>query len=154
MRLRQAFRLWARLPRRISSPVFALGSALLLAVVAATQWRAFHKAARHQHWQVVEFVRGVPEATWVAAVQTGTLGYFHDRTLNLDGKVNPEALTALLEGEAAWHRYIANGKAEYVIDWVGIARFAVDHPDAYGGKMEVLIEDDHQNLAVLRRVPQ
>jgi hypothetical protein len=32
-----------------------------------------------------------PEAT-VAAGQTGTLGYFRDRVLNLDGKVNGEAL--------------------------------------------------------------
>lgn len=34
----------------------------------------------------------VPAAAKVAAGQSGTLGYFRDRVVNLDGKVNPEAL--------------------------------------------------------------
>jgi hypothetical protein len=34
----------------------------------------------------------VPAEEWVAAGQTGTLAYFRDRTLNLDGKVNGAAL--------------------------------------------------------------
>ena len=35
---------------------------------------------------------GVPDGEVVAAGQSGTLGYFRDNVLNLDGKVNPEAL--------------------------------------------------------------
>ena len=125
---------------------------VVVAVVAATNWRAFQIGARHQHWQVVEFARELPASTWVSAVQTGTLGFFHDRTLNLDGKVNPEALAALLRGESAWHRYIADSPADYVIDWVGMARFPIDHPDEYRGKFVVKIEDFERNLAVLERV--
>lgn len=34
----------------------------------------------------------VPAAATVAAGQSGTLGYFRERVVNLDGKVNPEAL--------------------------------------------------------------
>jgi hypothetical protein len=34
----------------------------------------------------------VSDSETVAAYQTGTLGYFRDHVLNLDGKVNPEAL--------------------------------------------------------------
>lgn len=35
----------------------------------------------------------VPESDVVAAKQTGTIGFFRERVVNLDGKVNPEALT-------------------------------------------------------------
>ena len=34
----------------------------------------------------------VPENAWVAAGQSGTLGYFRNHVINLDGKVNPVAL--------------------------------------------------------------
>jgi hypothetical protein len=34
----------------------------------------------------------VPDEEYVAAANSGTLGYFRDRVVNLDGKVNPDAL--------------------------------------------------------------
>ncbi len=34
----------------------------------------------------------VPPTEWVAGFQTGTLGYYRDNVLNLDGKVNPRAV--------------------------------------------------------------
>lgn len=34
----------------------------------------------------------VPQLEWVAAFQTGTLGYYRNNVLNLDGKVNPKAV--------------------------------------------------------------
>ncbi len=146
--------LWTRLPARTRVPAFAAFALGLLALVGATQWRAFQQMARHQHWQVVEFVRDhpVPETTWVMAVQTGTLGFFHDRTINLDGKVNPAALRALLQSDEAFHEYIAGNEAEYLIDWYGMADFVRDHPQQYAGRMEVLVRDPERNLGVLRRV--
>jgi len=34
----------------------------------------------------------VPDEEYVAAANSGTLGYFRERVVNLDGKVNPDAL--------------------------------------------------------------
>jgi hypothetical protein len=43
-------------------------------------------------WDQVELVRAhVPAEEWVAAGQSGTLGFFRAHVLNMDGKVNPEA---------------------------------------------------------------
>ncbi|NJN67317.1 MAG: hypothetical protein HC884_11700 [Chloroflexaceae bacterium] len=42
--------------------------------------------------QIPLIERYVPDGDDIAAFESGTLGYFHDRTINLDGKVNPEVL--------------------------------------------------------------
>ena len=41
--------------------------------------------------QVALVEKHVPAGEWVGAPQSGTLGYFRDNVLNLDGKLNPEA---------------------------------------------------------------
>lgn len=51
----------------------------------------------------------------VGAAQTGTLGYFWRSAVNLDGKVNYEALHALEEGGIG--NYIIDKDIEYLIDW-------------------------------------
>jgi hypothetical protein len=57
--------------------------------------------------------RWVPPNEWVAALQTGTLGYFRDRVLNLDGKVNPEALHRRRD---IW-RYLDEQGIRWICDW-------------------------------------
>jgi hypothetical protein len=64
------------------------------------------------HWGWVE--ANLPESTWVAAAQSGTLGYFHDRTINTDGKVNTELFTVRLGG---FGKYLANRNIDYFIEW-------------------------------------
>ena len=107
------------------------------------------------HFQVVDWVtENVPETTWVGAVQTGTLGYWHDRTINLDGKVNPQALQALLE-EGHVLNYVLRSPIEYVADWVGIAKWVTTGNlgvTAFSNDFRVVVENEEQNLAVLRRV--
>src|SRR5262249_16444442 len=69
--------------------------ALVALLVVGLDLRLYLRGTNQGHFQVVEWVeRNVPDDVWVGAVQTGTLGFFHDRTLNLDGKVNPDALKA------------------------------------------------------------
>lgn len=51
----------------------------------------------------------------VGAAQTGTLGYFWRSAVNLDGKVNHEALAALRGGRIG--NYILDKEIEYLIDW-------------------------------------
>ncbi len=121
-----------------------------LALSAALLVRPFLPGADGQgHFQVVDWVEAnVPEDTWIAAVQTGTLGYWHDRTINLDGKVNPEAL-AVLRTEGNVLNYVRDSKIQYVADWEGIAEWV--ERDNFGEAFEVVAHDPVANLAVLRR---
>lgn len=105
----------------------------------------------HEHFQVVRYVQqNVPDEAWVGAPQTGTLGYWHDRTINLDGKVNPEALNTLLtEGHIL--NYVVASEITYLADWVGLAGW-MQRPEAnFAQLFELVVEDAEANLAVLRR---
>lgn len=106
------------------------------------------------HFQVVGWVQeNVPEAAWVGAVQTGTLGYWHDRTINLDGKVNPTALQAL-QDEGNVLNYILNSPIEYIADWSGIADWTTTGNQGnieFSNSFDVVVEDEVRNLAVLKR---
>lgn len=101
------------------------------------------------HFQVVEWVdRNVSDDNWVGAVQTGTLGYWHDRTINLDGKVNPDALQARRERGNVLD-YVVASEISYLADWVGIANWV--EQGGFGEHFEVVVEDRSSNLSVLRR---
>lgn len=74
----------------------------------------------------------VPSGAWVAALQTGTLGYFRDRVLNLDGKVNPEALR---RRDDIW-RYLDERGVGWLCDWPEIFRpFFGSRPEANGWEL-------------------
>jgi hypothetical protein len=113
---------------------------------------SYAKGQSHMHRQVVDWVRGhVPDSVWVGAPQTGTLGYFHDRTINLDGKVNPAALRVLLQ-EGHILNYVAASKIDYIVDWVGMADWpSLGLSPAFEQQFEVVVRDPERNLAALRR---
>jgi hypothetical protein len=78
--------------RRWAPPLAAaasLASAVLLAL-AWTGWSPFGASAHHEQVALVE--AHVPPDATVAAGQSGTLGFLRARVVNVDGKVNPEAL--------------------------------------------------------------
>ncbi|MEM6973143.1 MAG: hypothetical protein AAF577_10090 [Pseudomonadota bacterium] len=103
------------------------------------------------HFQVVDWVDdNLPDETWVAAVQTGTLGYWHDRTINLDGKVNPAALIARRERGNVLG-YLVASEIDYIADWHGIAAWSELTDDGFSESFELLVDQPAQNLAVLRR---
>jgi hypothetical protein len=119
---------------------------LLVLGLHARIWR---NGTNNGHFQIVEWVHAnVPDDVWVAAIQTGTLGYFHDRTRNLDGKVSPEALAARLEGRT--FRYVLDKRVAYVTDWVGIESWVKDSELTPYFAVRVL--DPERNLVVLERV--
>lgn len=139
--------------RRVApaAPRLAVAAAALLWLLpAAAHWRYYRRALPHAHFQVVRWVEShVPSSAAVGAVQSGTLGYFHDRTVNLDGKVNPEALRAR---EA--HRipfYIVESDIQYLADWAFMAEWH-DLLPVIGEHFEVLVDDPARNLGVLGRV--
>ena len=60
----------------------------------------------------------VPPHDYVAAAQSGTLGFFRDRVVNVDGKVNPEALKHQKDMRA----YLRSRQVLWFCDWDGYCR--------------------------------
>jgi hypothetical protein len=139
---------WRAGPARRRPRLRLAGALLAAALLVGLHVRIYMRGTQHLHFHVVEWVQEhVPPEVWVAAVQTGTLGFFHDRTLNLDGKVNPEALRARKEGRIP--AYVLEKDVQYLVDWAGLADWA-RLPDLEP-RFELLLRDDVRNIAVLRR---
>jgi hypothetical protein len=120
----------------------------ILGVIFLGNIREYHRGSSHMHFHVKGWIdNNVPEDVWVGAIQTGTIGFFHERTLNLDGKVNPEALKANLARRLP--QYVIDSPIQYIADWVGIADWG--RPSYLGKHFEVIVNDKEANLAVLRR---
>ncbi len=130
---------------------FAPAAAVALcALVLALDLRLYRNGASHMHFQVIDWVQAnVPDDAWVAAPQTGTLGFFHDRTINLDGKVNPAALAARKSDGETTRYYLEQRQIAYLADWHGIAAWAKDPRVA--SEFELIVDDPARDLAVLRR---
>lgn len=123
----------------------------LVVLIAGLNARTYLGGTDHMHFEIVQWVEdNVPEDAWIGAVQTGTLGYFHDRTINLDGKVNPEALQARIDKRV--FDYVVERRLEYLVDWVGMAHWGDDSP-LMRKHYDVLVEDSQRNLGVLRLKP-
>jgi 4-amino-4-deoxy-L-arabinose transferase-like glycosyltransferase len=135
---------------RPAAPVGLAVAALALAV--ALNARQLWPGVRAQgHFQVVDWVaQNVAPDTWVGAVQTGTLGYWHDRTINLDGKVNPEALR-IRRATGDVRLYVVDSPIEVLADWVGIATWVETGGEDFVEAFELVVADEAANLAVLRR---
>jgi len=141
-------RLWHAQPRVLPRPELVSIGLLAALWLLAVDTRLYLHGTSHEHFQVVDWVEhNVPDNTWVAAVQSGTLGYYHDRTINLDGKVNPQALAARRTNTIP--QYVADGPARYIVDWAGLIRWQ-DIP-AIDAHFELIEHDASGNLAVFRR---
>jgi len=133
---------------RVPRPLVWVASAALLVMLAAYSVRLYARGEQHEHGQVIDWVaEHVAPEVWVGAVQTGTLGFFHDRTLNLDGKVSPIALEYRRRDEIPL--YVVESEIDYLVDWAGIASWMGKPP--LGEHFELLLEDQDRDLAVLRR---
>lgn len=145
-----AFRLATSAARRGFSALPLAAVAAMALVVVGLNYRSYERGPAHGHRQVIEWAAAnVPEDAWVGAIQTGTLGFFHDKTYNLDGKVNAEALEAKLEGGIGIPQYVVDNEIRYLIDWAGISKFAELSPIAE--HYELIVLDHQRNLAVLAR---
>ena len=60
----------------------------------------------------------IPPTALVGAFQSGVIGYFNENIINLDGKVNSDALDALRKGQI--NSYIMERGIDFVVDWDGI----------------------------------
>ena len=141
-------RLWVRAGSPSPRLAQAAGLSLILAMSIGLDVRAHRRGMNNGHFQAVEWIeQNVPDDVWVAAVQTGTIGFFHDKTYNLDGKVSPPALEARLEDRI--FDYVLERPIRYLIDWAGIAGWVED--ERMAPHFELVLVDQERNLAVLRR---
>lgn len=140
-------RLWSARGRWASLVVAA--SCVTVLAMTFVSARQYAKGNEHPHFQVVDWVRAhVPEHVWVGAIQTGTLGFFHDRTVNLDGKVNVAAFEALVEKREGEY-VVYDTKIEFLADWIGMRDWL--RKPVIAENFVVVVEDEERNLAVLRR---
>lgn len=124
------------------------GLALILSVLLLIRL-ALPGQKEQGHFQIVNWVNNnLPAETWAGAPQTGTLGYWHDRTINLDGKTNPAALEALLADRHL--PYVIESPVDVIADWNGITGWVTDNPD-FARHFEIIVDDPEHNLGVLRR---
>ena len=128
----------ARLPLR-RAPLLALALPLLVTPALSANTAAWRGSLTHfgtiMFWDQVALVRAhVPEGEWVAAGQSGTLGFFRPHVLNMDGKVNPQAqaqagrATGYLKGKGVrwfadweWYAHRALGPEPEREGWVRVA---------------------------------
>jgi hypothetical protein len=123
---------------------------LLLAVCALLDARLYAEGEHHSHWSQVTFTREhVPPGQWVGALQSGAVGFFHDRTLNLDGKVNPEALAARRAGRMV--AYVLDSPIDWIVDFPPLRSFA--ELPAIRHRFRVVLNAPERKLFVLRRLP-
>jgi len=141
-----------------------VGSAAALAWVVlagVADIRFVQRAGQHPHMHVVRWVQAnVADEEWVAAPQSGTVGYFHDRTINLDGKTNPAALRARDE-RRLFHYVVDDTPARYIVDWYGLSRWMDQgasvtddrDPGILPTHFRYRVKDPRRNLVVLERLP-
>lgn len=116
--------------------------AVLLAL-AWIGWSPFGASAHHE--QVAMVAEHVPPDAKVAAGQSGTLGFLRDRVVNVDGKVNPEAL--------AWRGRMWEYLDKRGIEWFADSTWYVElylglDPDSVGWRLVAQSGD----FTVYRRV--
>jgi hypothetical protein len=135
-----------KVPRPLWIPVVVIG----LAAVLAQQAVIFVRESRHPYssWPAVAWVeRNVPDEVWVGAAQSGTLGFFHDRTLNFDGKVDPYSLRARLENRL--FDYIEKSSAQALVDWNCFKKW--NEMPAIRRSFDLVVDSPETNLAVFLR---
>jgi hypothetical protein len=99
-------RVGKKVPLVMNTLALGLGVALLLVIYSLHSGQIQNQFINHQ---LPLINADVPAEAKVASFQTGTLGYFRDNVVNLDGKVNPKAieyrgnlLSYLRENRIAW----------------------------------------------------
>jgi hypothetical protein len=102
------------------------GAASLLCLIGWSIAVAAPDARPYQH-QVALVDRHVPPDERIAAFQSGTLGYFRDGVVNLDGKVNAEALGA----RRHLTEYLRVNDVRWVVDWPRHVQTRLDNPQAW-----------------------
>ena len=105
---------WLRVTRSHPAALVFLASGCV-GFAALGLWGARTAELRERsHFEQVRIAETVaPPGEWVGALQSGTLGFFRANVLNLDGKVNREALRAA----AGLDEYARRSGVTWLVDW-------------------------------------
>ena len=125
----------------------------LTAISVVSQVSGYQHGTQGPHKQVVDWtLLHINKEIWVGAAQTGTLGFFHDRTINLDGKTNLDALKAIIRDGQVQSYVLDKTNIEYIVDWEGICGWTKEiREPRFGEQFKVLIADPEKNLCVMHR---
>jgi hypothetical protein len=117
-------------------------------LMIAFSYLRFNESNTHNLYFMYEWVeKNANQDDWIGAFQSGTIGYFHDNTVNLDGKVNPEALYALKENRI--YDYIGEKKIDYLVNWQSTSMLIQFEP--VKKNYDLIVNDTINNLSVFRR---
>lgn len=120
--------------RRTALCLTILGTLTLafVAVIVALHARSVFVGSTWYDHQLPLVRKYVPEFDLVAAGQSGTLGYFRDHVVNLDGKVNYEALSFQ---QNMW-AYLEQEGIHWVCDWESYtSRYLGTRPADHGWRL-------------------
>lgn len=106
-----------RLPRAAAQAAIVVIAAQIPLLVAISYVGTAFSGHTMLREQVPLVEMHVPPGDWVAATQSGTLGYLRDRVVNLDGRVNHEALSRQRDLES----YVRERHIRWFVDWQTIA---------------------------------
>jgi hypothetical protein len=117
-----------RRPLLFAGLLVCFSSPLIVSLAALQMGKGY--AGNTMYSQQLPLVRRhVPEEAYVAAAQSGTLGYFRSRVVNLDGKVNAEALRFQ---NNMW-LYLQHREIPWFCDWPSCVRkYLGSDPEAIG----------------------
>jgi hypothetical protein len=120
--LERAARRWA-LPA-LAGAVVAANLPVLIVLLGAPTWPPPAWSARESNLGSHPNLNHESQLAWtqanvrprcrVGAFESGTLGYFRDDVVNLDGKVNPDALRAKLDGRSP--EYVDRAGVQVLVD--------------------------------------
>jgi len=143
-----AYGLWRRLTRRLPRRWCRVAPALLVAYAVVLTYLIYDLTKADRFFKAVHhFETHVPEECWLGGFQTGIVGYFHDRTINLDGKVNADALRARLEENLS--SYIVRSPIERLYGWEGM--LGAIRTATIAEHFELEFRDPNEGLTILRR---
>ncbi len=129
--------------------IICLAGFMVLLACGALNSLFYIKAIPHQNFQVVDWIENnVPESSWIGATQSGAAGYFHDRTINLDGKVNSNALDAIKNHRQ--HAYVSELDIEYLVDWQILSLW--ESIPEIKNNFKLIVNSKKKNLAVFKRL--
>jgi hypothetical protein len=117
---------------RLREPALVAFTFVAFALNAATLWRTLHSGGIGDgHSVTAGYVsREIPKDARVGAFQSGVTGYYNENVINLDGKVNNDALVAMREKRV--DEYLEAAQITHVVDWRGVLEGLIPRTMASG----------------------
>lgn len=110
----------ARLPIAVQRGAIVGAFAALFVLNAWAAWNTHHRGGIGDGHSVAAgyVAKHLPRDARVGAFQSGVVGFYNENVINLDGKVNVDALAAMRAKRV--EEYVDAERIDYVIDWEGV----------------------------------